>query len=39
MAGIQAFVGSWREEEKAGFNEMADALGICYTFMISSLNY
>ena len=28
MAGVQAFVGSWREEDKTGFNEMADALGI-----------
>ncbi|XP_045202378.2 fatty acid-binding protein type 3-like isoform X2 [Mercenaria mercenaria] len=28
MAGVAAFVGSWREEEKTGFNEMADQIGL-----------
>lgn len=28
MAGIEAFIGSWREETKEGFDQMADALGI-----------
>lgn len=28
MAGVQDFVGKWREESKEGYDEMADALGI-----------
>lgn len=28
MAGVQAFIGSWREEEKTGYDEMANALGL-----------
>lgn len=27
MAGVQGFIGSWREEEKTGYDEMANALG------------
>ena len=30
MAGVQAFIGSWREEEKEGFEAMAEALGILH---------
>ncbi|KAH3797692.1 fatty acid-binding protein type 2-like [Dreissena polymorpha] len=28
MSGVDAFIGSWREEEKVGFDEMASALGL-----------
>ena len=27
MTGVEAFVGSWREETKDGFDEMANTLG------------
>ena len=27
MSGVQQFLGSWREDEKIGYEEMADALG------------
>lgn len=26
MSGVQAFIGSWREEEKTGYDEMANAI-------------
>lgn len=28
MAGVQDFIGSWREEAKEGYDEMAEALGL-----------
>ncbi|WAR31580.1 FABP7-like protein [Mya arenaria] len=28
MSGMEAFIGSWREEEKEGYEEMATALGL-----------
>lgn len=28
MSGVEAFIGSWREEEKTGYDEMANALGL-----------
>lgn len=28
MAGVQEFIGSWREEAKEGYDQMADALGL-----------
>ena len=28
MSDVQAFIGSWREEMKAGYDEMATGLGI-----------
>ncbi|XP_052789484.1 uncharacterized protein LOC128223973 isoform X2 [Mya arenaria] len=28
MSGVEAFIGSWREEEKEGYEEMASALGL-----------
>lgn len=27
MSGVQGFIGSWREEEKSGYDEMANAIG------------
>ena len=27
MAGVKDFLGSWREEAKEGYDEMAEALG------------